>query len=382
MFRQVCSAYGIGALIATAGASVLPMHAAPMTPDEPPAAATSPPSSPSAKKPLNLKAPVEATLADRLAKLIIAASPVADPSDPKARDEAAQRLADCNDLIEAAGNRILWGGFHPEQGYDPAAYRLHDRSRDDFFQLTEFSPLVWAKLYLSTFMFPGPYQVRQEGRFTVLELDAKFRGGLDPGEYPYPFWHSPSKWTAYMNAEKVLLIFEPGRLVAAMRQSPLPVASRLIKRPWDTKWTWTDEQGQPQPRVTLFKYLFSADNPHVAGLDSAFRELESELREQNCMTCHAPDNQSRINDLLLLNYPNQALIARRTLVAVLEDNTMPPGNELAHEPTGIQDGATLRRLIRLAKAFERNAEAAYAHERLRRALDDQPPQPESPPAAP
>lgn len=330
--------------------------------------ATPPPAKP---KPMVLKTPIQDVVAERLAKQIIAASPMADPKDAAARDVAAGKLAECSELIEAAGSRILWGGFNPAQGYDPEAYRLIDTSDDTAFQLTELNPAVWAKLYLSTFMFKGTYSVRREGRFTVLELDAQFRAGLDPGEYPYPFWHNPNKWTAYVNAEKVALVFSTGRLVSAMRVAPDPLSLNLIKRDWDARWTWTNEKGEPQPRVALFSYLFSKDNPHVADLDASYRRLETTFREQNCMSCHEPDNRSRINDLLLLNYPNQALIARRSLVAVLEENKMPPGNELAHEPTGIQDDAVRQELIGLAREFEKRADAAFAYERLRRATTDQ-----------
>jgi hypothetical protein len=216
-------------------------------------------------------------------------------------------------------------------------------------------------------MFDGTHEVRREGSLTVLELNAQFRAGLDAGEYPYPFWHSPNKWTAYVNAEKVALVFSAGKLVSAMRVSPDPLSLKLIKRDWDAQWHWTDENGDPQPRVTLYSYLFSKDNPHVSALDASYRALEGKFREQNCMSCHEPDNRSRINDLLLLNYPNQALVARRSLVAVLEENQMPPGNELADEPTGLQDEGVRAELIRLAKAFEKQADAAFAYEQLHQA---------------
>lgn len=335
---------------------------------EPPAAGgtEAAPAKPPVKKPMVLERSMEEVLAERIAKRLVEMSPMADPGDVRARDAAAEKLGAYHELIDAANGRILWGGFHPEQGYDPRAYRLHDRSREDFYQLTELNPMVWAKLYLSTFMFPGPYTVRKEGNFTVLELEARFRGELDAGEYPYPFWHSPNKWTAYMNAEKVLLVFEPGRLVSAMRVSPDPLAVKQIKRPWDVNWTWTNEKGEVQPRVALFSYLFSKDNPHVASLGATYRALEEEFRSHECMTCHAPDNQSRINDLLLLNYPNQALIMRRTLVAVLEDNQMPPGDRDADEPAGIHDEKVRVDLIKLAKAFEAEADAAFAYERMRK----------------
>lgn len=330
-----------------------------------PAAPAAAPAGP--KKPTILPTSVEAMLADRIAKQLVAASPVAAPDDIQARDAAADKLATLKDLINSAQGRILWGGFNPKQGYDPHNYRLTELSNDDFYQLTEFVPQVWAKLYLSTFMFPGPYQIRKEGKYTVLEIDTQFRADMPPGEYPYPFWHSPNKWTAYVKVEKLLLIFEPGKLVAAMRKSPDPQSIKQIRKSWDTKWVWTDDKGEPQPRVALYSYLFSKDNPHVEGLEKTFRTLESTFRAQNCMTCHEPDNRGRINDLLLLNYPNQALIMRRSLVTVLESNQMPPGNAIAHEPTGVQDKKVLAELLDLARSFEKQADDAFAFESARKA---------------
>lgn len=318
-------------------------------------------------RPMVLSRSVDEMLAVRIARQLVEASPPADPSDAAERDRAAARLGACRDLIDAAQGRILWGGFNPDQGYDPRAYRLDPDSPIEYFQLTEFEPSVWARLYLSTFMFPGTYEVRQEGNVVVLALDAQFRSDLLPGDYPYPFWHSPNKWTAYVNARKVLLIFRSGRLVASMRQSPPPEALNLIRRRWDAQWSWTDEAGLPQPRVALFSYLFSEDNPHVAALDASYRALEEQFRAQNCVLCHEPDNRSRINDLLLLGYPNQALVMRRTLVTVLEANEMPPGSSLAHAKPGLRDSAVQQELVRLARIFERDADAAMAYEQLKRA---------------
>ena len=56
---------------------------------------------------------------------------------------------------------------------------------------------------------------------------------------------------------------------------------------------------------------------------------------------------------------------RRTLVAVLEDNQMPPGSVTAEVPTGIQDRHALDEMIRLAKDFEARADAALAYEQMR-----------------
>lgn len=320
-------------------------------------------------KPMVLARSVTSVLAERIARAVIAASPVVDPTDAKARDIAAEKLAHCKELIDAAPNKILWGGFNPAQGYDPEAYRLNEDSPLEYLQLTELNPVVWSKLYLSTFMFSGGYEIIQQGKLTVLALDAQFRTGLDPGDYPYPFWHSPNKWTAYVNTHRVLMIFEAGHMIASMREAPPPESLRLEKRKWDARWTWTDEAGRPQPRVALFSYLFSPDNPHVTELDSSFRALEESFRAQNCITCHAPDNRGRMSDLLLLNYPNQALIMRRTLVAVLEANEMPPGSVTAEVPTGIQDRHALAEMVRLAKDFEKKADAALAFEQVRSASE-------------
>ncbi len=360
------------ALAAVAGAAVVAagLGVQPVTERADKAATPSP--QPGVTGPMVLERSPTRVLADRIAKKIVAASPVADPADAAARDAAAEELAACDELVNAADGKVLWGGFHPEQGYDPANYRLTRESPLDHFQLTEFDPMVWAKLYLSTFMFTGVYEVREEGRFTVLDLEAKFRGGLAPGEYPYPFWHSPNKWTAYMNSQRVLMVFERGRLLAAMRKSPPPESLRLIRRPWDAKWSWTDANGEPQPRVALFDYLFSKENPHVGPLEASYRALEEKFRAQNCMTCHQPDNRSKLNDLLLLNYPNQSLVMRRTIVATFEENYMPPGDPIAGEKEGVQDPHELAELLRLAKEFERHADRAMSFEREHKAATPTP----------
>lgn len=305
---------------------------------------------------------------DAIARELIAASPVADDSDAAARDAAAARLGECKALLGATGDLVLWGGFHPAQGYDPEAYVL-----DQFdpltprYQLTELNPLVWTRLYLSTYMFPGPYEVRREGGVTVLDVEARFRKGMDAGEYPYPFWHSPNKWTAYVNTERVYFIFKHGRLIGGMRKSPPDASVPLAKKRWDGRWHWTDASGEPQPRVALYSYIFSKDNPYVAGLDASYRALESDLRAHVCTDCHAPNNMGHMNDLLLLNFPNQALAARDSILEVIDENRMPPGSKLAGEHAGIADPADRARLRELAKAFVDQADAAFEFEKTHKA---------------
>jgi hypothetical protein len=288
---------------------------------------------------------------DRIAHELLEASPLADPADAKARDEAAERLTAAQDLLGAFGERVLWGGFDPQKRYDPKANTV-----------TELSPIVWAKVYLSTFEFPGPYEVRREGPYTVLEIAASFRDGLDSGDYPYPFWHSAKKWHAYVNTRALLLVFEHDRLLAAYRR-PAPDSEGAAARNWDSRWRWTDAEGHERPRVALFTYLLSPDNPWLTRLDRAYRDLEVEFRGNNCVSCHSPDNPAKASPLLLLDFPNQALVARHTLVETLRGNKMPPADPKAHKEAGVADSAVREQLIVLAEEFRRDADAALAFER-------------------
>jgi len=326
----------VGALLASVGWGCVRGDLGPERPG--PVAAGTPPTAPSA--------PVQ------VAREFVRASPLAESGDPRARDLAASRLAECRSFLSATGDRLLWGGCEPVKGYDPGTYSL-----------TEFDPLVWLKLYGSMLMFPGPYEIKSSGPFTVLELQAKFRGDLDPGEYPYPFWHSPRKWRAYVDLCSLCVVFRGERIVAVYRVADPEAASRPVaERPWDGAWRWTDAEGNPQPRVALFSYLFSARNPHRTGVDEAYRRLEKELRTHECTACHAPDNAGKAKALLLLNYPNQSLLARRTLLRTLEENAMPPADDARHQPAGLGDATERAELVELAKVFVREADAAFAFE--------------------
>ena len=297
-----------------------------------------------------------ASLPQRIAREFAQASPPADPGDARARDLAATRLSECGAFLSATGERLLWGGCEPVKGYDPGTYSL-----------TELDPLVWLKLYGSMLMFSGQYEIKPSGPFTVLELQAKFRGNLDPGEYPYPFWHSPKKWQAYVDLCSLCIVFRDDRVVAVYRVADPDAAAHPADRKWDGAWRWTDASGNPQPRVALFSYLFSGENPHRASVDAAYRRLEKELRTHECTTCHAPNNAGKAKALLLLNYPNQSLLARRSLLRTLENNEMPPGDDTRHTPVGLQDTAERAELIELAKTFVREADAAFAFESTLRA---------------
>lgn len=300
-------------------------------------------------------ASAKASLQERIARQFAEASPLADPGDARARDAAAEKLVECREFRKATGQRVIWGGFDPTKGYDPKSYLL-----------TEFEPLVWLKLYASTIMFTGEQQVRKEGPYTVLEMKAKFRSKLDAGDYPYPFWHTPKKWQGYLDLDSVAVVFEGKQIIAAYRIAKSDPAKPLAERPWDGKWQWTDADGKEQPRVTLFSYLFAADNPHRTAVDQAYRRFEAQFRAQNCHTCHAPDNKGKSKALLMMNYPNQSLIGRHKLVQILKENKMPPEDLEKKLPKGLTDHAVRGELIQLAKTFVKEADAAVAFESARK----------------
>jgi hypothetical protein len=70
--------------------------------------------------------------------------------------------------------------------------------------------------------------------------------------------------------------------------------------------------------------------------------------------------------LAILNYPNQALSARHSVVSVIENNTMPPpsvdAKQVAH-PAGIVEEAEKEKLLKLAKAFAQAGDLALAFEK-------------------
>jgi hypothetical protein len=117
------------------------------------------------------QAPDEQTLATRFAQELIAASPVADSADAAARDRSVLLLSRSTLVRDAFAETFLWGSQRA-----PGLYRPEENS------LTRFSPLVWRKMYLSLFMFPGefrvervePYIVNARERKTLLDLAKRF----------------------------------------------------------------------------------------------------------------------------------------------------------------------------------------------------------------
>lgn len=290
------------------------------------------------------QARTDVELAQQIAQSLIAACPLADPGDENARDQSADRLAHLTLLRDSLGDPIYWGSHVAGTSFAPDEGRL-----------TLFNPFVWRRMYLSLFMFPGPYQIERADPYTVLHLPYQFRNQLDMGAYPYPFWHAKSKWDSYQFATELLLVFENGKIIGAYRSENQDKARPYVAHQWDGRWRWTDKDGREMPYVALYSYLFSPANPHVERLDAAFRAFESAAREQSCALCHSPNNATQMNPLRLLTYPNQALTERHRIVTQIEENLMPLD-------TGIPDEAQRNKLLALAREFAAVGDQALDYE--------------------
>lgn len=282
--------------------------------------------------------------ATELGKSIIAACPIANPGDDDARNLCADKLAKLEILRNAMAKEVLWGG-QKEVG----KYALKEN------HTTSFDPLVWRRTYLSTFMFSGEPRVEQKDDLTIVHLPVQFRNKLDAGAFPYPFWHSHRKWSSYQQAKEVMLIMKDGEVRGALRSAEKDPQRPLIEREWDGQWSWQNVSGKQEPQVVLYKYLFSANNPHVKKLDETYRAFEVEMRQHSCNVCHSPHNANEMNPLLLLNYPNQALTLRHETLRQIKEKLMPP-------PNGIEDEAELQKVVKLAETFAKIGDQALAYE--------------------
>ena len=149
-------------------------------------------------------------------------------------------------------------------------------------------------------MFDGTWRLDyDEGeRLYRARLGALFRNALDPGQYPYPFWHDARKWNDYQSANTLILWIAPqsGNIVSASSptiasRNPSLKSAAIVRPPFDGQWMWTDATGAGQPAPALFRGLFSEENPISANLEPALSgELANAMRTGHCNACHVPDN--------------------------------------------------------------------------------------------
>lgn len=289
-------------------------------------------------------------LARSIANGLAAACPSgADPSDEAARNDCAGKLTELTVLRATMREPFIWGGQIQGTGF-----RL-DRSTN------KFNARVWRRMYLSTFMFGGDYDVEQIADYTVLHVPTTFRHAMPIGAYPYPFWHSAGKWDSYCTSTVIHFIIQHGEVIGALRSSDRDTTRAATPHGWDGLWRW-EQGGVSMPYVSLYEYLFSKDNPYAAQVDETYRALEARMRRNSCQVCHAPDNQGMSEQLEFFVYPNQALVGRHDILAQLTKNQMPPKDNNLGFPAGIADAAERDKLIGLARDFEAAGDAALAWE--------------------
>ncbi len=283
--------------------------------------------------------------------------PLADAADQRAFDACRAVLFKSEALRTRLNTITLWG---------------RQRSPDILLKntpLTQFAPDALTGLYMPLFMFDGSYSLSYSdaNNLVLARLGVAFRNRLQPGQFPYPFWHDANKWSTYENAKSMLFWIDPkaGRIKAvqftALSDKPALQPVQAVARPaFDGHWLWTDASGKTQPAVTLFDGLFSQDNPYREKLEQSYRTLALSLRESQCLECHVPNNPKGINRLVLLQSPAHAAAEIKRVMRQVRDDRMPV-DEFGLEDS--LDPGVKSVLLQRGQAFEDVVDAARAWER-------------------
>ena len=278
--------------------------------------------------------------------------PLVSPADQAALDRCRAALYGDSALRKSLAPVILWGRPSPD------GLRLRDTN------LTRFKPDVFAGLYAPLFMFPGEYEVTFDPteRLYRAQVSALFRNALDPGQYPYPFWHNAKKWGDYQAANEVTFWIDPNQMKVTVMQfsargKPDPRLTSVPRTPpaFDGKWMWTDANGQSQPRPTLFVGLMRSNNPYLGQLEGAFKDLAGELRKGTCNECHSPDNYAGMKRLTLMQTPVHAAGEIKRVMRAVRDDKMPLDDLGLYKEI---DPAIKAALLRYGAVFESLVDAA------------------------
>ena len=299
-------------------------------------------------------------VADNLVTKMTEACPLADPGDQAAYDDCRAKVFASEAIADEVADYILWGGGKIDVA-------LRDRS------LTQFGKKIWIGLYLPLFMFTGDFktQVNEEGNWMLLRAEVRFRNLLKPGQYPYPFWHDESKWNAYQEANELVFTLDlRNARVIGVQRSPfgtgnpeldqkLTYAMKVPPRKFNKdEWMWKDQNGVPQPKVTLFDGLYAAENPYLRKLEAAYTAFAVEMRDNNCMVCHVPNNPEKMKNLILLQTPAHAAGEIDRIIRVVRADAMPAKSWAG--PKSIEDPKAKERFLDFARAFKAQVDAAAA----------------------
>ncbi len=292
-------------------------------------------------------------MAAYLAKLC----PMADVANQAAFDACRKGLFTSTQMQRTLSPVTLWG-----RQRDPGAL-----VKDS--QLTQFAPEVLSGLYFPLFMFDGSYSVSysEANAMYLAKLGVGFRNRLQPGQFPYPFWHDANKWNTYENARTMLFWIDPKtRKARAVQFTQIGEGTRAqavqpaLPPAFDGQWMWTDAQGKTQPTVTLFDGLFDDANPYKQDLEKSYRVLALSLRESQCLQCHVPNNPQRTPRLVLLQSPAHAAAEIKRLLKQVQSDRMPV-DEFGMEES--LDRGVKALLLERGREFERFVDKAHAWER-------------------
>lgn len=302
----------------------------------------------------------------QLASYLSAICPKADAASQAAFDACRKAMFTSSHVHNTLSPFTLWG-----RQKDPALL-LKEAS------LTQLAPDALAGMYMPLFMFDGTYTVTYSERngLYLARLGVGFRNRLQPGQFPYPFWHESNKWSMYQNAKAMLFWIDPKSKKARVVQfTPFgegePVQPVVLITPpaFDDKWMWTDPQGKTQPAVTLFDGLFSEANPFKAGMETSYRALALSLRESQCLQCHIPSNPNRSTKLVLLQSPAHAAAEIKRLIKQVRGDRMPVDEFGLEESLAPHLKADL---LQRGLAFEHFVDQAHAWERAQNTLSTAP----------
>ena len=300
-------------------------------------------------------------LSSELARLC----PRADAADTVAFNKCRQGLFNGSAFRASLPEFVLWG----RQSDAKAA--LKD------IKLTQFAPDVLTNMYMPLFMFDGEYTTRyvaSEGLYQI-RLHTAFRNQLQPGEFPYPFWHEPSKWSMYENAAEVILWWDPTTDKIKLAQftvfggkAPIQPPTPVTHARFDGQWTWSDANGKTQPVVTVFDGLFRTENPYLTQMDSAYKKFALKLRDSQCYECHVPNNPDGMKKLVLFQTPAHAAGEIKRLLKSVREDKMPRDEFGIEQPLNhdvknalLGDGERFSALVDAARVWEAAAAAASTH---------------------
>jgi hypothetical protein len=255
------------------------------------------------------------SMAAQLSRTLAEACPPAGYNDLPAFQACAAALRKVSIPFADA---IAWGGDQPDK---------HIRHKG----LTHFNPQVFQTLYLPLFTFTGRWSIDTDpmDHVPVIQIEAYFRNSLPPGNYPYPFWHSADKWSAYETANAIRFYLDgKDHFFVVTRGNKGSEANRGAYAPvtppvFDGQWQWVDAAGKLQPQASLFSNRFSGANPVLPRLDRAYRDFAMEVRQASCLECHTPANKASADRLVLLQTPVHASGEIDNVIKAVRSGEMP-----------------------------------------------------------